>query len=713
MYATNAPSKGSYKRIRNEHVSRGEEDQKLSVLVRKGDLEGAFQAYRSVQSKRIIGSGLATGLGALLSKTATDPKGLDSESRTRLEEFVELLVQDMKRGMLPANPVVSNHILVCLRTLDQTKALSFWKWLEAQDESWISPTVYGSALELLAMQGTSLPEIEETYQTALSRYPGNFTAYHFSPNAVLPDRTQTVPPHQLRLPLPLLRGIINARSLRGDARAAYMGLDTILRLVPDEPDGNTIKHVLVERPLPEAYTAFAMHCRAGGVGLQTKDFRAFITRLRTSPSPNSLTEHICSIRAIISASYLYKGVNGRLTNNFLNEIIIAITCILRLPSIRQMERVDVRKVADGVLELVRRCLEVFARFGTKPGLSPFNAILTNVAGYGQSRNVIKTVLADITALGLKPNFVTLRSCLTAAGLLRDEALVRSTWSELVRARIDADENPDVTDMHVIIKAARLSDLTGFAESEYEAWKHCMSLVERGGIEAHLGREYTLAESQGATHADFENSDMGHGAEAVEDVGAAEAVLGELDKIAADFATFDEVTDSGMLVQDFQDKPLPMTLLAPPPPSMPEAELKKLYDEYTTEQPSTPSAATRGDAAQQAVPPQTTPKPESARTTTNIPVESLRYENWKDINFLLKQADDHDTKYNQALDRAIASDSAPPKRRLGFPQPQKSLQSFGLSDAVAIRGQQDPEMSKRDIESARQEIIRLRGTIGGA
>ena len=66
-------------------------------------------------------------------------------------------------------------------------------------------------------------------------------------------------------------------------------------------------------------------------------------------------------------------------------------------------------------------MELFARFGAKPGVSAFNSIITNIAGYGQAKHVIDIALRDAQSLALKPTVVTRRSILTTAGLLHDKA----------------------------------------------------------------------------------------------------------------------------------------------------------------------------------------------------------------------------------------------------------------------------------------------------
>lgn len=678
----------AFRRFTPRHNASGQRPTEVSFYQ-------ASQLYINTPDKQAISTKdinrLADTVVLSIRKSAPEDKELLAE----LEGFVQLLVKDVKSGALGPNPIMNQRLLSSLVLLQgEAKAAPFWSWLESQPDEYISPKAYGTALELLSALGRPAREVEETYQRGLSRCPGNFAAYHFTPNAVLPDRTQAITAEQLNLPLSLLRGIIIARFLRGETKAAYLGLDTLLRLVPERPHCKAVRHILQERPLTEAYTAFAVYCRAGAT-LFPADFRAFVSRLRTAPHPHNFNEHICAIRAMISATYLYTATGGRLSNNFVNETIIAITHLLRIPSVRQLDPSEVRKVADGVLELVRKCLEIFARFGTQPGLSSFNSIITNVAGYGQSRSVFNTVLKDITAMGLKPNFVTLRSCLTAAGLLRDEALIRSTWDELVRARTAAEEKPDSTDLHVLIKAARLNGIPDLAEQEVDIWKHGLTAHEQNTIGEHLTREYSQAEMQGATRNDFAAEATGGQNESVDDV---EVIFQELDKLAADFVTFEQTSSFGEFAENLQNTPLPMTLLAPGPPSMPEPEMRKLYDEYTTEQ-SSP-----GQVGESRVRP--------AYSFTNIPLDTLRYENWKALNFLLKQAEAHNSEFEKAVDRAIAADNPPPKRALNFPRVKGGTHSWGLSDAMASSNE-DVQMSPEEVESARAEIVRLRGTIGTA
>ncbi|MGG6498445.1 UNVERIFIED_CONTAM: hypothetical protein NY603_36515, partial [Bacteroidetes bacterium 56_B9] len=60
-----------------------------------------------------------------------------------------------------------------------------------------------------------------------------------------------------------------------------------------------------------------------------------------------------------------------------------------------------------------------------------------------------------------------------------------------------------------------------------------------------------------------------------------------------------------------------------------------------------------------------PAPRVDRSITNLTLGDLRYETWKDINYLLQLAEEHDEHFNEAVDRSIANSERPPNREMGF------------------------------------------------
>ena len=189
---------------------------------------------------------------------------LDPEKSERVQQYAEELVKDVMRGVVWPMPGVSAHILdllVAAQTWDT--ATKFWTWLRNQGEEHVSAEVYASAISLLAAQDAKLEDLEALYQEGMARLPVGFAAYHFSPGAIVPDREGKAP--AIRPPSSLLLAIMAARLMRGDAQNAYLVLDAFSRLRPVAIENRFYTEFQRERPVAEAYTVFALACKAGTV----------------------------------------------------------------------------------------------------------------------------------------------------------------------------------------------------------------------------------------------------------------------------------------------------------------------------------------------------------------------------------------------------------------------------------------------------------------
>lgn len=681
----------------------------LRQAVQEYRITDIARLYRALKDKRILSKyDFRTIAQALhhclrLEKRAS----LFEKRRENTDELVELaeeLVKDVRKGTLVPEGKAHVHLISFFKESGVRDAgTRFWQWLEQQDDLYVNVDVYGAAIELLAVNGAPLVQLEELYQQALNRFPGNFAAYHLSPEAMVPDRDQLF--RVGGIPITLLQGILTARLLRGDTRNAYLALDTVLRLYPDQAPARFFTLFLEERPLLEAYTVFAVACRAG-ILIPANQFRHFLTAVRNSSSVETPEKHSLALRAMLSSMYMYIGAGGSISQNAVNELVIALTQMLRLPGVADAETKQRQKLVDAVMELVRTTLKVFARYGARPGISAFNTIITNLGGYGHSRQTIDVALFDVKALGLVPTEVTRRSILNAAGMLEDRGYVTQAWRELVQARGDAQQYPDASDFHVLAKMCHLTSQIDFARDAFETLKEHVPTHSRDGIE------------MGLSDVDFYNQP--------DDTSASmdmTAVLEELEKISADLQIIDQRTEGRPTVQDFRDQSLPMTLLRIESQSaLPESEMRKLYDEMSAEartspQPSTASTGNREVASEgteiSSTPNPTTIDPAStpAVTPTNIPFGTLRYENWKSINYLLERAESSDRIYHRAVDEAIAAGVMPPRRTLSLILGVDEMESYGLSDLdqkTEVLAEESARLAEQETALSAEEVRRRRG-----
>ncbi|KAK5115204.1 hypothetical protein LTR85_009962 [Meristemomyces frigidus] len=606
--------------------------------------------------------------------------------------FADMLVKQIKKGSLAPDHRAHMHLLAFYKECGVPDGgVAFWQWLEVQEYAFVSSDVYGSAIELLAVTGAPLVELEEIYEHALERFPGNFNAYHLSPNAILANRNE--PTIIKGIPTVLLQGILTARLLRGASRDAYLALDTATRLYPTLAPGRFFGLFLDERPLKEAYTVFAMACRAGIV-LPYEHARKLLAAVRTDYDLGSSTARIGKLRQMLSIVYMYIAAGGFVTSNLVSEVIIALTQFMRLRGMAAVEIKDKKQMVDGLMNIVRKMLEILSRYGGKPGLSAFNSIINNLAGFGQSKQIIGIALRDARALGLEPNHVTRRSVLTAAGYIGDNDLIAKAWTELVAGKARGGQRPDATDYHILVKAAKIGGAVEYVkEVLVEAVPH-LSEPERDGLHVRL-------------YGDRDNPENAATTAGILDVSA---LLQGVELLSADLADIDERTKDRPAVQDFTEQSLPLMLLPVPDElCLPEREMRKLYDELTTEQQPAHAEQSQSSAAQG-------PDSLSALSETNIPLGTLRYENWKTINYLLALAERHDRVYDAAVDEAIAAGVAPPPREkvLKVTANQEPV-SIGLSDVAHSQSsvESDAEVSDEQVRKVRGEILRLRGLAGAA
>lgn len=620
-----------------------------------------------------------------------------NDTASKIVEFSEELVEGLKTGKLLPNRRGHVHLLGIFKESGAKEAgVSFWKWLEGQDERFVDADVYGAAIELVAGHGTPLAELEEMYQQALGRFPSTFASYHLSPEAVLEDRDKQTTLQ--RMPMTLLQGILTARLLNGDTRNSYLALDTALRLYPDQLPARFFTLFSEERPVIEAYTVFAIAWRAG-ISIPMGHVKYQLSALRSISDGVSAKRHPMAIRAMLSVLYMHAGVRGAITNNSITEVIIALTQLLRMDAITSLEAKDKQRLVTVVMNLIRKCIATFTPFDAWPGLAAFNSIIVNLGGYGHSKQTIGIALADAQSLGIEPNEVTRRSILIAAGLLDDTDLINKAWAEIVEARTAAGESPDAVDLHCLVKAAHLTGQIDFAREEFG--KHGESLPEhdREVISDGLddGNMYNLGVQE--SQQDFQLSEL----------------LKSIEKIDADLDVIGQHTKEPGKLHDYSEQALPMRMLAEDEVSLPESDLRRIYDELTTEQPTIQASSGSEESTTDSDDESSSSSPSSsppALTPTNISFSKIRYENWKVINWLLEQSEMNDKAYASAVDKAIAAGTAPPTRSKGLAPSLawQDVESIGLSDMVdPVRkmGKERPA-KEEDVRMAKEHILRLRG-----
>jgi hypothetical protein len=704
----------------------------LLQAIEKQDVKAIIQAYGSLPEKKTLASEEFHAVVHCIhlsfrSEYFKSEAPKDRQAIADILAFVEVLVQDVVRGNLVPN--VGAHMRL-LAMFKESKALGagekFWNWLHTQDDSHVGPQVYAVAIELLALAGHPLQDGEKLYEECLARYPGTFFAYHLSPNAILPNREQ---PFDLKgVPLMLLRAVTRARLLGGDTQGAYLALDTSLRIFPARFSGKMEKYFLPERPITEAYAIYAMTYRAG---LETSAtvFKTLFSTLRFASNVRSVPVHFQVLRAMLSILYLYVGTAKTIASNTLSELTIAITHIALLPGVANLTQSQRDEIFGEVLEVITKTWDVFSRYQAFPTIAAFNSLLAHVGAAARSRAIVDVVMANMKTMGMQPTDGTRRAIMSVAGAVRDEDLIQKTWSEIVEAR--GDRNPDLIDVRDTIKAARNAGMTAFVQQTAEQARQYLSSSNAHNMSLNIPRvEDKVSGTEGSTAAE---------------------ILEGVRKLRADLAIFDEKTKDPSRPLDFSKRP--GMLLKEPLifSAIPEAEMRKLYDEFTTEQVAPPPkpAPTEGFAEHEtssyshsqtsASPPTTTkseppsssptttesePTPSPPTTTTphlsatGLSLSTLRYESWRAINSLLHHSAANDRAHTEAVDVAIWQGQPAPARNMGFTEEELEVGKYrfgdvGLSDWLRDKeedgsgGFGGEEEVKRKVELARREIAKLR------
>ena len=662
-------------------------------------MKAITNAYQSIRAVLPLGGedvgAIAQALHTALRRERPDSKG--NRDLTHLLTLAEILVTDLQANKLPPNHVAHLHLLAFYKEAQHLdKGSDFWDWLVEQDDSYLSPAVYGAAIELRAVQGRPADETEHLYTQALQRFPGSFNEYHLSDNAVLSDRDQPI--HIAGIPVTLLQGILTARLLRGDSKAAYMTLDTALRLFPTQLPSRFFTLFVDERPMSEAYKVFMLACRSGTT-LAPDCLKALLTKLRHVAVADPLT-NASVLRSMLTASYAFAASGATLTSNHLTELVIAVTSILRHSAISNLPREETTVLADHVLLTVSRLFDIWAGQGARPGIAAFNSIITNVAGKGQRKDVLETCLADMQSLGLQPNAVTRRSLLTAAGDLGDGLILRSAWGDLMDLRRTTRAFPDLSDWQTLAKAAKTMGEEDFVRQQLEEAGDHINPFLATRVDGMLQESSRKGQSAGTD-------------------GSLEDFRQLIAALLKDTVYIEENVQSTRF-RDFEANPLPMSLIDPGPhQEATDQHFRDIYNELTTDRSPKGSRPSIIDEPDRNIPEDemaflpirhvVTAPP--ALSQTGYTYSELRYQNWKTINELLAEAEERDSEYLAQVDAAIRDGTLPPKRNNGWTRSLNMERPTGLSDLGPFPADLiESRPPTTDDQSLRENIFRLRGRL---
>ncbi|KAF2101572.1 hypothetical protein NA57DRAFT_53527 [Rhizodiscina lignyota] len=618
------PRKRAHKSLQHELTVSKIADQKAQNgivyfrdLLSTEDVSRVIEAYPEIIRNPFLARSDTRKLCQLLHEAYRQKSNVPTVVET-LKAFSESIIQDYQKGSLPPHPVASVHLLSFLRESKQyDRASELWSWLAGQNQDYVSPHLYGVAIEIQTQQVVPLEKLEELYKDALRRFPGQFLGYHFSPTAIVQDRSQFTIIKGLSSTL--LQGIFTARILSGDWINGYLAFDTALRLFPTQVQPRFFEVLLYERPMAEAYHAFMVACRAGIV-LSPKATIHLLGKL--------LDGHLSAPNAainVLNVMIAYAGTrkNAPLPFYFVGIFIKAMTQLAH--SVKNedagFERATRQRLGQATCKIVLTLL----RAGVEPNASIFNSLLKMAMLSGQPE-LHWEILGAMKVHEVKPNVLTYSALLNIMLATGDFDEFKSAWTAYVASVEGAGEQLPLKEWINLARAAAdrfPGSGPSFVEEQLLALKHTLTEFKEELIRTKLHEDARTSEPQ---------SQMNE-TESFQDSGSVETFM---DRLLEKESRLKE-TMSSAEPHDFYNMPMPLDPFMDDDTGVGTAKdqtslqllaehvenLRKLYDELTTD-PYLP-APEREESA---------PVPQSR---TGYPLEELRFQNWKSVTGLMLQA----------------------------------------------------------------------------
>ena len=569
---------------------------------------------------------------------------LDQAAKEALFAHAKTIVFDLRRRALPPHQVASLHLLSYFKETQRYDAgVKFWNWLVRQDASHADARTYGAGIELLAYCGQPLRDLEVLYTRAIALFPGDFSAYHLSPGAIVPDRGRPTMISGVRMSL--LQGILTARLLHGDWRNAYLALDTALRLYPTQLPPRIHELFLFERPISEGYKVFMVACRGGNVPRG-----ALLTHLvdRLSEIQSSawdLTTNAALAVAMINAARAFVGTGGRCEIFHLNALVNGLLGVLY-----NVEAGSKAEIA--VWESVRNVEMAFNTRGVQRNTATYNTIISMGSKLGRP-DVVAAVVGELEEQQLPQNAITARTLVAAGGSLQDEQLIRDGWSRL--AQLEASLGP--RDWQVLARACRKTGDMAFLEEQVS--RH--GAASSPAVQAIVARETAHAAKTTTKPSPRVSSSPS------ESLGGLKKAVGALVSQLR-----------SPMLNDFSISPIPMGPLSWPSQRADGEEQAEeaLYNRLTTD----PHAAATPDSAAR----DSLTNPPLA--STGVTLSNLRFENWRAVNELLTLAERNAAIEGAAVDAALkAGDRAPWRAGRGGKARKDATGGFEAIRAVWVDG----------------------------
>ncbi|KAJ4399751.1 hypothetical protein N0V91_009199 [Didymella pomorum] len=605
--------------------------QELHKALHSRDVDRIADIYEPSRIAGLVGTSATHSIcQAVHEAVRRDMARKDSSRMSKLLHFMATLVKDLKEGRIRPHNFAYVHLLSAYKDSKHfVEGRELWNWLKEQDDVHCSQGAYGAAIELMSYgKLMTLPELEGLYEEGLKRYPGTFAEYHFSPDAIVPDRTQPILVNDL--PNTLFQGIITARLHSHDWKGAYLGLDTLLRLYPGRPTQRIFELFVSERPLFEAYTAYMLACRSG-THISGSQVTNILNRLRVAMTQSSsMEDRFMLLRAMANALYACQQSGAALRGIHVGEFIKAFEFLLPEKAPGQnftAEEVDLRNT---IAVTAQQIVADLIQSGLTISASLFVPLIS-LAGKLRAPELLTQTLEDAKTASITFFAVEKRTVLAAAGQIQDGDLVKALWTVIVTDANHEGNQLTYNDWATFAKACRRAQLDKYFEQQLNEQAHSLSNT----LEKRVRSVMTTPEP-GAASSSLK-------------LLTGEQLNAELQVIQGQMENIRAVLMSGQPL-NFEQSPFNMHIDPSQSSLGTEQDLRTIYDEFTTDPHQPAARASNSDANAQFIAPALGP--------TGIPLDELRFRNWVNVHEMMTFATLYGAARRGTIEKAIIQRKAP-------------------------------------------------------
>ena len=537
----------------------------------------------------------------------------NDSSKDYIAKFATKVSRDLRSRRLLATNMTGLHLLYIFEKVEQfDQGLELWDWWSRQHDGIADLQAFGAALSFSNKAGASLSELENLYLQALERFPGDYAAYHMSPNAVISDRTQM---QKVRgMSMRLLQRMCGIRVQHGDLKNAYLDLDTALRLFTCTVHADFFNPLIELRPVAEGYMIVQLACR-NGTPPTHRSFRRMLEGLAKEGSTQDLESRLQYMHLELDAIHAFAGVSGA------SKLIMHDLCNTTFKLLAHAAQVGSGNIS-AIIYLLDLIFATAARKNLQVVVDQNYNSLVSAAGSLKSREVLNFALRISRLSETSEDPITYCTIMKTAGSLQDVNMMKQAWGKLVDLK-----QLKSSDWKTFARAAKAAGVPNLVREELKQRSDAKDYVDREVVEAELAKvhsEETLAVDRVLPqHSEPPDASI---------LLAAVGQLGSKIKKICDMIQSDQL-------HNFAVEPIRMSM-QPSQINASEADIREVYDRLTMD----PRERARNEAKVEelvdlsSAPASGKPSPNVVPiTSSGFRMDDLRYENWKTINELLVEA----------------------------------------------------------------------------